>query len=375
MTTKRWGWVCEIKDRKSGKAYAVRGRWKGKEYYFSRYLSDIGPKTCTTKQEAIDLQWLISQEIAKGQFNPARYKRATQYHLGPYAEQWLARREETKTEGTLKSDRAAVKRILEHDISKILLEDINYGDLEQWVDDLPLNIKTKKNYHAILAMILRDAHRNGHIAQMPYLVEFTGSRAIPHREKTWIDREAQAAILEHIPQEHRPIIQFLFLTGVRPSEARAMQMSDLHPQRGYLTIRYTLANVKGQGEQLKPVKQKRERRLPWYHGLTELFDSLPTTPRQFVFLNPITGKPYSKNINRDVWNPACKAALGYLVPLNNAGRHSYANQLLSAGVPMADVSMGLGHSGEAITKSNYGEETLRVPTLGRVIDIARGSRK
>jgi len=375
MPKHRWGRIRKRTMPKKGTVYAVVGTWKGREYYFSRYQSEIGPRTCASRDEAKDLQLAISLDMARGIFNPLRYKQNSDLHLGPYASEWLLHREQHKTEGTLKGDRAAVRHILAHPIAQILLEDLIYRNIEHWVDDLSttLNIKTVKNYHATLAMILRDAHRNGYIQQMPYLVQFTGSRAIPHREKIWINQADQAAILAAIPAEHRPIFRFLFAIGVRPSEARALQISDPHPERGYLTIRYTLANVKGQGEQLKPVKQKRERKLPWYDGLTEIIDSLPRTPRQFVFLNPTTGRPYTKNINR-IYNPACIQVKGYLVPLNNAGRHSWANQLLAAGVPMADVSQGLGHSGEAITKQSYGEETLRLPSLAQVVNLARASR-
>jgi site-specific recombinase XerD len=94
--------------------------------------------------------------------------------------------------------------------------------------------------------------------------------------------------------------------------------------------------IKG-GEELKEVKTGNERKIPMLKTVKALIDSIPSVLSPFVFINPVTKNPYSKNINRDVWNPASKKVLGYVFPLNNSGRHSFANQLLEQGIDMEVV--------------------------------------
>jgi hypothetical protein len=53
----------------------------------------------------------------------------------------------------------------------------------------------------------------------------------------------------------------------------------------------------------KNFKQKRERRIPFYSELGSLFERMPTAiHNDFVFISSKTGRPYSKNVNRDYWN-------------------------------------------------------------------------
>jgi site-specific recombinase XerD len=100
-----------------------------------------------------------------------------------------------------------------------------------------------------------------------------------------------------------------------------------------------------------------------------ILDWAAKTLSPFVFVNPRTGNPYTKNINRDIWNPACKEALGHLVPLNNAGRHSWGNQMSQAGVDMETISAGLGHSNTGVTKRHYANPSME--SLRRAVDNLR----
>jgi len=63
---------------------------------------------------------------------------------------------------------------------------------------------------------------------------------------------------------------------------------------------------------------------------------------EHVFVYSKTKKPYTKNINRDLWNPACKKA-GIHIKLINAFRHSFACNMLNSGVNQSMVSRLLGH--------------------------------
>jgi len=360
-----WG---KIRYNKQQGAYCIEGKWQGKRVYFSAYRDELGRlKTCQTEDEIRTLQHILSNEIKQGSFNPKRYQKSRPLHVEKYADQWL--RSIRVSYSTLKSYRAALKYV-KHGFGHIFLPDLNHSHIKDWVNNMvilpskyvpkakwgqPVGMKTRKNYHGVLAEMLLDAKRAGHITQMPELVKFTHSLKVPKKLPEWLSQSEQDSVLQEIPPADRYIFRFLFLTGVRVSEGRAFAKYNMFPNRmpPYITITETYAPVKG-GEKLKEVKQKSERQLLMSEPLVQLFKEMPIyihTDR--VFVASKTGRPYTKNINRDIWNPACLKALGRIVKLNNAGRHSFANQQLASGEDIYRVSKRLGHSSVKTTQDNY----------------------
>lgn len=338
-------------------------------YYFSEYYTRLGPRTCQTEQEAKQLQILISSEIINGTFNPLRYRKTKPLHLKKFAEEWIES-DSVKTTlkyATWKTYRAALNNWIIPILGDVFTPDLNQGHyLKLWtgIDRSP---KYKKNIITTLYTMLEDARRAGVISQVPEKIIFKGKFAIPKKDPEWIDIETQERILREIPKGDRPLFQFMMITGVRPSEARALRKKDLHPDKGYITIKKTFAPVPG-GEEVKEVKQKRDRRIPFYRSLTPILESIPGNLTPYVFVNPRTGRPYTKNINRNIWNPACQR-IGIKISLNNATRHSWGNQLSAAGIDMEIISLGLGHSTTGVTKEHYA--TPSIETLKNVVDNLR----
>ena len=351
-------------------AWAVVGKWQGKRLYYSGYRTEIGYQTCRTEQEARLLQVVISSEMANGTFNPARYRRSKPIHIKKYAPYWLETIRPNIKHGTYTAYRAGVKQIVEG-LGEIFLPDLAYNHILDWVNKMPHDIKTKKNYHGALVQMLKFAKKSNGITQMPDVVEFKGGLSVPQRQPDWLDQGAFDRVISKIDPADRYIFHFLRITGCRVGEGRALQKPDLYPDREYVMIRNTFSAGKG-GEVLSQVKQKRERRIPFYAALHDLFAEMPLNPTPFVFLNSKTEKPYTKNINRDIWNPASKEALGYVFPLNNAGRHSFANTLLQQGVDPGLVSSLLGHSDKKVLFRNYGDQYEMTPEAKRVVDNVRG---
>jgi integrase len=345
-----WGKVVYMKHQG---AWGVRGKWQGKRIYFSEYRTEIGFRTCQTEEEARILRMVISSEIANGTFNPLRYRKSRPLHIRGYAAAWLNMVRPNIAHGTYKAYRAAILNHIVPKLGDVFLPDLNYEAILNWVNSLPLDVKTKKNYHGVLAEMLRDAVKSGHISQLPSLVQFKHGLSVPQKTPDWIDADTQQKIISKIPEADRPIFHFMMITGIRPSEARALQRRDIYRDKGYIIIRHTFAPNGQKGEAIKTVKQKKERRIPFYLELAPIFDSMPIQLHtEFVFINSKTGTPYSKNINRDHWNPACKKALGYIVPLNVATRHSFGQRMAEQyGVETASAL--LGHSTTAVTKRHY----------------------
>jgi integrase len=344
-------WGCVGQNKQRGWWY-VKGKWRGRQIYFYKIPKDGGGfLQCTTRDMALILQIDISREMARGAFNPGRYRKSKPLHLPVYAKSWLSMKKDEVAFSTWKGYRTHVK----HYISKLdkYLPEINKSDIRAWLAGIDKSPKYRKNIIKTLETIFNDALDDGHISQKP---KFPIVKQIK-RKPAWLTREQQEAVLAEIPARHRWIFRFMMATGVRPSEARALEKKYVYEDR--ITIARTFSPVKG-GEILKIVKQSREEDIPIYNAVRELFDEMPGNLSNFVFLNPDTGKPYSKNINRDVWNPACRKALGRLVSLNNATRHSWVNQNLAAGMPIEVASKGVRHSGVGITKERYGDTPLSI---------------
>jgi integrase len=362
-----WGKVIFNKQQK---AWAVKGKWQGKWLYYSEYRTEIGYQTCQTEHEAKLLQMVISSDIANGTFNPNRYRKSKPLHIRKFAPYWLERHRNQISHSTYNGYRAGVKQIIKY-LGDIFLPDLNYDHISDWVvNKMPHDLKTRKNYHGVLSRMLKDAMKAGHITQMPFMVEFKDGLSKPQKQPDWLEQDAFDSIIEQINPADRYIFKFLRITGVRQGEGRALRRSDLYPDREYIMIRNTFSAGQGR-EILRPVKQKRERRIPFYKALYDLFNEMPQSVTPFVFTYSKTGRPYTKNINKAVWNPASKKALGYVFPLNNAGRHSFANQLLQVGVDPGLVSNLLGHSDKRVLFRSYGDRWEVTSSAKKVVDNVR----
>ena len=369
MPESLWGKVAFNEKRKR---WYVNGRWQGQRLYYSTYETILGPKACQTQIEAQQLQFLISGEMERGVFNPLRYKPAKPHHIKKYIDTWLESIKGDVGYTTWRGYRSASKHI-KNGLGNVYIKDLGYKAIKVWLKALPLSMKTKKNYQEVLKQMLKDALRNGDIDQLPEFVSFVGGWEIPAKRKVWIEEDLQGHVLDEINPADRFIFRFMQETGVRPSEARALRKQDVFLDRGYILIRSTLA-YSPEGERLKPVKQKQEQEIPFYASLREWWGDIPVhINSEFVFNNSKTGTHYTVNINRGIWNPACKRALGRVVSLNNSGRHSFANQLSRDGVPMEVTSKLLRHSSVKITESFYADPNLNV--MGKLVDDIRNGKQ
>lgn len=349
-----WGVITKVTNRKT---WAVTGIWQGQRRFFSQVPTFNSFLPCISQEMAEFLQLEISREIERGIFRPERYNPQRPLSLQHYANEWLKSIKSRVTFVTWRGYSGHLNNHILPALGKEYLADIGSEKLDQFLDSLTVAPKTRKNIMGCLHKLFKDAIRHGYINQLPVWPEFTGERSIPQQKIQWINQETQELILRYIPLRHRPIFAFMMATGVRPSEARALRKRDI--KEDHIVVAVTFAAAPDGGQHLKPVKNRREEAIPLYDSVRDILASLPRSLSEFVFVNPDTNKPYSAHFN-DIWNPACKAALGYVVPLNKACRHSFANQLLAAGVDLELVSAMLRHSDTAITKTNYGKPHLQI---------------
>lgn len=354
-------------------AWYVRGRWQGEIHTFSAIRTARGGwLSCKTRDMAEFLSQEIGREIARGSFHPSRFKKTRPHTFRDFAKRWIADQQHL-THVTRRGYHSYLSHHLIPAIGEKLICDVShqdYIDLYNAFGAAGMAPKTVKNILTLLFEIMTAARRAGLIAQEPERLEFRGARGIPPQTIEYLDRTHQERILAEIPAEHRPIFEYLMLTGCRPSEARALRWKDIRDDHILVAVAWTPS--KNGGEELKPPKSRRIDPIPLTDAVRELLSRIPRNLREFVFIHPKTGEPYSKNINRNIWNPACKKALGYEFPLNKACRHSFASQLIAAGVALEDVSTLLRHSDSKVTRAHYGKPDLAV--LKKAVDNVRGMK-
>ncbi len=89
------------------------------------------------------------------------------------------------------------------------------------------------------------------------------------------------------------------------------------------------------------MKGKEVMSFPLMEGLFPVFTNRPKNLTPFVFLNPSTGRPYTRNLNRIFHRVTRK--VGLTVSRIEFGRKSFAMQVLEAGLDKSMVSCLLRH--------------------------------
>ena len=74
---------------------------------------------------------------------------------------------------------------------------------------------------------------------------------VPEPQIKFLVSEQQAQILSAIPEEHRPIFAFMFVTGCRPGEVRALRWDCVYLSEGFLVIRRAFS-----GDYLREIPKK-----------------------------------------------------------------------------------------------------------------------
>ena len=229
----------------------------------------------------------------------------------------------------------------------------------------------KKNVMTVLKTCLNSAYDSGILNRVPKFPKFTGKNKIVPKPIRWIEVQEQALILEKIPIKDRPIFTFIMLTGCRPSEARALQWKYVKKDK------IVFAETFGRFQELKEVKSKVVMNFPMTEALKEFFKDIKRTLSPYVFINPRSKNHYGRDFN-SVWNRACKEA-GIKINLNNAGRHSFACQMLNSNVPQGLVSRLLRHTNpkQIAVYAEYKTDSLKsaVDSVGQVIDLAKVANK
>ncbi len=191
-----------------------------------------------TRAFAEKLLRAMQEDVEKGTFYIEKYTQSGFSGVVPFIDQWLENAEDLSP-ATYKGYRSYVENHLRpffQKHSQLDLPDIQLDVLEKLRKSLKekgLSPKTQINIMYAMHLILDEAKRSHRITHMP---SFPKKRQYQYSKKPiqWLPEDRQLAIIESIPEEHRPIFYFLKYHLRRPAEACALHKEDYYD--GVFTI-------------------------------------------------------------------------------------------------------------------------------------------
>jgi len=381
----KMGFICN-KCKTMPRRFYLDLHWSGQRI---KIYSDERCHPLDSYNLSLETLFKLNAEIRDGSFDLSKYIKKTQaeYYTKVRLTQYLKKKEDKIAPSNINSFKKQINVACEFFGTKDV-RDIRKLDLEQYEDFLlgkGLSAKTVKNYidtfMAFLRYLKNDLEIVTNVPKPPHL-------DIRQPVFCWVTPETQAEILEEIPEGDRPIIIFLMLQGVRPSEARAIKVEDVDLENKVVFIRRTFSkNVlvpRRKGKGAPPLIQ------PIHPELYPILDDLLTKRKTldrfsqtreltggFLFLNPRTGKPYSENGIRRIWHRVReKLGISKTVRLYDVTRHSFASNLLNRNVPISKISKLLGHTSIGTTErySHVDVDSLRYD-LGQISIIHLPDRR
>lgn len=206
-----------------------------------------------------------------------------------------------------------------------------------------LKIKTRKNVFNALRAFFSWLYENGHIVAMPFFQKIKGDDATPRRA---MRREAQEEALKQIPEQFRDPIEFAMKTGIRPGELCAILVKSVDIDSRMVWIERSLSG----STYRETTKNKSKLTVPLNDRALEIVlrNAKGKFPNDFLFINPVTGKGYSRKYLSEVWNRYS----GTDLKLYEATRHSYCTQIVPLSNPL-DAQRLMRHKDRRSTDNYY----------------------
>ena len=286
-----------------------------------------------------------------------------------YVDEWVERYRGQGRRGFRESTREEYRRLIRayahrHFPRKLKLADVSTYALARFMDWLAdeseqgkrLSDRTIANAVIPLRAALATAKREGLIRHNP-----AQGLAMPHREQLpeeevkVFSREQLATILAMAPERHRPLFGLLAATGLRISEAIALQRLHLQLDVAEPEVCIRRAIVR---ERIEPPKSKhgrREVRLPALLA-AKLHAHFAAQPGQdstaLAFPSDAGGPLDPNNLRRRVLKPLAEEVNGPWAGFHTF-RHTFASIHLSQGTNLLQLSRALGHHSPAFTLTRY----------------------
>ena len=275
-----------------------------------------------------------------------------------YLDAWLERAKKRLKSSTYDDYRKIVDNLLIPKFGKTVLADLSRPMIRDWLSTMTSSNKRLSNIQSVLRSALQDAVSDDLIETNPlYGWKFENKDVVKREDDVDpFSSIEQAAILEHLSDQVRNMIQFAFWTGLRTSELVALDWGDIDWRRGYVRISRALTQVATEFEDTKTKSGRRDVRLlaPALEAL-QAQKAFTFMKNAEVFQDPRWGERWAGDqpIRQVFWVKALQLAkVRYRRPYQT--RHTYASMMLSAGESPMWVAQQMGHSDWTMIARVYG---------------------
>jgi integrase len=242
-------------------------------------------------------------------------------------------------------------------LGKYPVDHLTRAHVARWVNgaDGQSAPKTIKNAHSVLSAVLESAVRDGHMAVNPARgtrLPRSGEHEV--EEIRFLSYAEFDRLITAIPDYWRPFVILLFGTGLRFSEATALQVHDVDTDLNTLRVMRAWKRERG-GLRIGPPKSRASRRMIWL-PVEVVEAAAPLLDRggsDWLFTTTTGRAVMHSNFYNRVWKPACiKAGLDPRPRIHDA-RHTHASWLIAAGARLEVVQDRLGHEDYTTTRKVY----------------------
>lgn len=327
-------------ERKNG---AVRWRarwWESGERRSELYNTEKGAAAGLRRH-------LVRIDEVKAGLQPA--PPVTSPLFSEFAERWMAKYPAAagNRERTVSEKQVHLKHHL-HPLNALRLDELQGEAITSLFGGLTakgLSPKSIKNIKATLAKILRTAVEWGELPALPLLPKIK----VPDHEWDWLNAEESQRLLDAaIDRGERLLFLFALHTGSRFGEQRVIEWSDIDWVSRQIIIRRSMPhNTQTKG----PTKSGKRREVPISSTLLTALEQA-RRPSGIIFGHRRNGdKVLSLYALRERLERALSKAGLRKVSWHDL-RHSFASQLVTAGVSLRQVQTWMGHE-SIVTTERY----------------------
>lgn len=267
-----------------------------------------------------------------------------------------------KDEGTVRRYRTILRDHLEPRFGRIAAAELTRADVALWVKEARLlngkepAPKTLRNWHSLLSDALSSAVRDEQLVR-----NVAKGVSLPKREHladddmVFLTYSDAGALLAATPEQWRPLVLTLLLTGIRWGEATALTVSALSPATNSARI-HTAWKQSGKTGGPKSRRSRRTVVVP-----PEVFAALaPLTagkaPGDLVFTATRGGRVRSGNFWNNVWSKVVDEVAPVIGkrPRVHDLRHTFASWAIQKGHQLPVIQRQMGHESIQTTIDLYG---------------------
>lgn len=221
------------------------------------------------------------------------------------------------------------------------------------MDGRGLSRKTVQNCIHMLSSVLELAVNEGHITRNPVKSVRLPQQDTDEHATRFLSHDEAGALVDATAPHYQPFVVFLLGTGLRWSEATALQGRHINLDAGTVRVERAWKRIPG-GQEIGPPKSKKSRRTvnAAVAALLAAHDSI-RGPNDLVFTATRGGPIQRGHFYNRVWVPACEQARLDPRPRIHDTRHTFASYLISDGIGLEAVQDQLGHESYETTRKLY----------------------